>query len=248
MKIIMPLRISCIAVIYIFGLAIILSILNSGCDSVDNKDKPNPEPNLVIVGEDLSGTFKDFPKTTEEDLRALCNAVGKSKWGGRVYLIGIGNSTPKGYVFCLIKRLKEIPPDATPSEIFDVRSYNKKIQKVNTQKIDEFLEDASVILQQQNQKDTDINGFLEKVASIVNVPDFNRYKKWLYVNSDGRQDNKGIDTINCDLLPTIDKYFVNKGWKNKTNCGAAGNLPDTEHFVEYFKQNVSTNSNPALDE
>lgn len=200
--------------------------------------KLTASPNLVIIGEDLSGTFQNFPPTTEEDLRRLCKAVKRSAGGGKVYFIGIGTSSPKGYVSCTIRPKKKVNKKDPASIQFDTNNYNKKIEQKNETEIETFVNSAVEMSKEHGQKYTDINGFFDKVASILSTPKLDDFNKWLYINSDGKQDTPGSKKVDCSLRPEADHYFVNKGWKNAPDCGAAGKLPDTQHFVEHFEQEI----------
>lgn len=235
-------RIPSLGITYVFYLTIILQFGGLSCWTDNSKEIEKPKPNLVIIGEDLSGTFDKFPPTTENDLRNLCNAVAKSKSGGKVYFIGIGSSTPKGYAYCVIKPLKEIDRHDPPSRQRYMKIYNQNVAKKNDDEIEKFLANAVTIFEQRNQKYTDINGFFEKAASILSTPSHKRFLKWLYINSDGKQATLSSNKVDCDLRPAVDEYYVNRGWKNTTDCGSAEKLPDTHHFIEYFRQVMEANS------
>ncbi|MCB9316447.1 MAG: hypothetical protein H6574_24900 [Lewinellaceae bacterium] len=219
------------------GLLPLLVFLGFGC--TPDKQEARTPPNLVIIGEDLSGTFAAFPETTEEDLRALCIAISKTKSGGKVYFIGIGSSTPKGYAYCTIHPPKSIPPGATPSTVKRIKHQNVVIARQNAAASDQFLVSAAGIFQQRKQDFTDINGFFDKARSIILSPSHKRFSKWLYINSDGKQDTPRSKQMNCELLPPVDKFFVNRGWKESPDCNANGQLPDTPHFIEYFQEETA---------
>jgi hypothetical protein len=215
-------------------------LINPSCSS--DKEKHEPEPNLVIIGEDLSGTFDQFPATTETDLRDLCKALETTKDGGKVYFIGIGISDPKGYAHCTIRPKKEINRSDPASAQKQARVYNLKVEKANSEQVATFIASASVIFQQRNQKYTDINGFFEKVSSILATPAHKKYKKWLYVNSDGKQSTPATNKVDCALRPAVNEYYVNRGWKGAADCGAAEKLPDTQHFTEHFRSQMEVQS------
>lgn len=225
---------------YTFPLTLILLIAFSGCSSGKQDDRI-AEPNLVVIGEDLSGTFDQFPETTEDDLRNLCKALEASPGGGKIYFIGIGSSTPKGYAYCTIKPTKEVNRNDPPAVQRKIKIYNKNIAIKNENEIEAFLVNAAAIFQQRNQKYTDINGFFEKTASIANAPSHKNFRKWLYINSDGKQATLSSNKLNCNLLPAVDAYFVNRGWKKSPDCGASEKLPDTQHFVEHFRLEMEAN-------
>jgi len=211
---------------------LLLMLVCSACKT--DPPPPLPPPQLVIIGEDLSGTYVKHPETTTEDMIRLCNALGRSEAGGKVYLIGIGNSTPKGYAFCEIKPLDKIDKSAVAHEKRNLKIKNAEIKKHNKLVIDEFIEKAETILSQHSELNTNINGFLEKVAAIVDDPVHKGYETWLFINSDGKQDTKDSKKINCSLLPTtIKHFFVSKGWEG-ADCGHKNKTIDTQHFVTNF--------------
>lgn len=207
--------------------------------SAEEKDAFLSRPgHLVIIGEDLSGTFSDFPPTTEDNLKSLCEGLSKSKDGGKVYFIGIGNASPKGYAVCEIRPIHPIDSGATVSLIKKTKTQNLGIKKRNKENIEQFLADAAQIFSQRNQRNTDINGFLDKASSIIDDPAYGKFKKWLFINSDGKQDTKSSNKVDCSLLSGVDQFFVSRGWKSNINCQANGKLLDTQHFVNQLFQDA----------
>lgn len=216
---------------------LISAILLGQCECPPKTEKKE-SPHLIIIGEDLSGTFDQFPQTTEDDLRELCDSLAKSKTGGKVYFIGIGNATPKGYAVCEIKPILKVNKSKPVSDQLKMKRRNKKIKEKNAAATEQFVLKAMQIFSERKQGYTDINGFFEKVSSIISDPNHTNYTKWLYVNSDGKHDTKISKKIDCNLLPGADYYYVSRGWKAREDCGALGKLLDTHHFVEQLTKQI----------
>lgn len=192
---------------------------------------------LIVIGEDLSQTFQNFTPITVEDLEAICNTFQKNKTGGKILLFGIGSSTPKGYVTCIIK--PQIAPDKTKtvSQQYRDNAKNQAIIEKNQASIDAFLAEAKDLLTQRNQPYTDINGFFEKAAVVVGSPLYDNHHKWLFVNTDGKQDTKKSNQVNCDLLPQVDQFSVS-GWKAKPDCKPEAKFLAPGEFVQYLQSQL----------
>lgn len=220
----------------LFGL--LLTGFITSCDGCVQPPPPPPPPNLVIIGEDLSGTYDKFPATTTEDLTNLCNLIAKMAAGGELCFMGIGNQTPKGYANCKIKPLKYVDPSSTVSEQSRVRKWNERIKDQNKKSISDFIEKSSEILEQKNQAHTDINGFFKKVNSILDSPSNSNCIKWLYVNSDGKQDVAGSNKVDCALMPKETRIFLNRGWEKKPDCDPEAKILDTPAFIQILEDEI----------
>ncbi|MBK8194071.1 MAG: hypothetical protein IPK76_12985 [Lewinellaceae bacterium] len=95
----------------------------SSCNTQSPNDKlPAEQPNvatpmcdypqnpvMVIIGEDLSGSFSQELSLTTADVQAICDVISSSGRGGQVVVGAIGDQNPKGYVNCDIKPLPIAP-------------------------------------------------------------------------------------------------------------------------------------------
>jgi hypothetical protein len=205
-----------------------------------NPTPPEVEPvqnHLIVIGEDLSQTFRNFTPITIEDLEAICNTFQKNKVGGKILLFGIGSSTPKGYVSCIIKPQIALDKTKTVSQQYREKAKNQAIVEKNRESIDAFLADAKVLLGQRNQPFTDINGFFEKAAVVIESPGYENHHKWLFVNTDGKQDTKRSNQVNCKLLPQVDQFSVS-GWKAKPDCKPEAKFLAPGEFVQYLQSQL----------
>jgi hypothetical protein len=205
--------------------------------STSDKDMgPRMKPILLIIGEDLSGSYEGFVKFKEENLKNLCEKITQSGRGGAVAVFGIGDPTPRGYEYYNILR-DSILPGATLIQKKIITELNYKKKKKNQVNQTSFLQKANIILNNKGQKQTDINGFFEKARTFSKEEQFNNYEKWLFINSDGDQDvttgSKKYKTINCDLRPDTDKYYTS-GWKKSAGCAPDGNFLDPGGFISFF--------------
>jgi hypothetical protein len=205
--------------------------------STSDKDMgPKMKPILLIIGEDLSGSYEGFVKFNEENLKDLCKKITQSGRGGAVAVFGIGDPTPHSYEYYKILR-DSVIPGATLIQKKIIADLNKKKKEKNQVNQASFLQKANIILNNKGQKQTDINGFFEKARIFSKEEQFNNYEKWLFVNSDGNQDviksSKKYKTVNCDLRPSTDKYYTS-GWKKSTDCSPDGNFLDPGGFISFF--------------
>jgi len=215
---------------------VLLSIFFLGCQK-DNDIATVSQQQLIVIGEDLSQTFKNFTPITTEDLRDVCNALQKNKTGGKIIVVGIGSSTPKGHVSCILKPIMPIDKRKPVSDQLKTKQKNSASRAKNEEAINDFLEKADAIIQQRNQPFTDINGFLEKASYLMDAPGFENHVKWLYVNSDGKQDTQKSKKVDCSQLPTVDQFCVS-GWKNKPDCGPTSRFLAPSDFIDYLKSQL----------
>jgi hypothetical protein len=118
----------------------LLFMLNLACGgSQSSPTKSSGGPILVVIGEDLSGTFTKFTPITKEDLSAICDAISRSGLGGTVALFGIGTATPQGYITCKLNPLEKKKDNPTVHETVQWNDRKKIILQNNTAAIEIFL-------------------------------------------------------------------------------------------------------------
>jgi len=207
--------------------------MDGGCSTAAREIKKHTLI-LLIVGEDLSGTFTGFAQITDGHLKKICDQVSINKGGGKVVFIGIGSTTPIGYATCTILPLIENSDDATVSEKIKNKKSNEKKSQKNKVETDRFIQETQKILAERRQPHTDINGFFEKVRLLLNESGNDKFEKWLYINSDGKQSTKNTNKIDCSLIPSDISNFCINGWKAKDECGASCKFLSPGEFIAYF--------------
>ena len=205
----------------------------------DDREPVLPPSQLVVIGEDLSKTFRNFTPISRADLEEICQVLDKSKQGGKIVFLGIGSSTPRGYEACIIKPKRFINPNGTVSEQRKAKMRNKKIAQENRESVSAFLDKVESILAKRDQPYTDLNGFFTKVNLLLDAPAFKRSDKWVYINSDGQQSTPANNKLDCNLFPSAKNICIS-GWKNKEDCGAPVKVLDPSEFIEYFETELST--------
>jgi hypothetical protein len=225
---------------------LLLLVALAACAGGTNDDR-GAAPNLVILGEDLSQTITGFTPTTEQDLRDVCEAVARTRAGGKVYFIGIGNATPKGFAECEIRALPVVDRrDAVGVQQKQLKK-RQQLQARNTAEIDRFIAAAQAMLSAPRQRNTDINGFFDKASALANAAGTDGYDKWLFVNSDGRQDTKQSKTVDCDLKIGFDHYYVSHGWKKQPDCAPDGRFLTPRQFIQFFQSETQPVAAAARD-
>lgn len=221
---------------WLFFASVISTSLLLSCKNDSGHVVGSPQQ-LIVIGEDLSQTFKNFTPIVVEDLKKICTTLQTTKSGGKIILVGIGSSTPKGHVSCILKPLQPVDKHDPANVQLKTKQLNAVNKAKNDAAIIEFLEEADAILKQRNQPFTDINGFLEKASYIMNAPGFENYVKWLYVNTDGKQDTKNSKVVDCSQLPAVDNFCVS-GWKNKPDCKPTSQFLAPSDFIDYLKSQL----------
>lgn len=220
-----------------FGLVI------SACKH-DNPDSGNSNtvlPVILVVGEDLSQTFSENAYLQKNHVEMLCKSMLKYSGGGKIILIGIGNTTPKGHLSCVFSPQQVVnKKNPTPSEKRRNQKINAGIIKNNQEKVTYFLEEVDKILSERNQNYTDINGFFTKASLVLNDPDNDDYTKFLYINSDGKQSTANSNKVDCNKKPEgLDGFFLS-GWATKTDCEPDNRFLSPDEFVHFFKNKIKS--------
>lgn len=195
-----------------------------------------PEPVLLIVGEDLSGTFKDSYSTTVDHLRELCQILSEKGRGGTIYLINIGNPSRKNQLFCTLKAVAPVPKNLTASRAIDAKKKYERAISENQQEIDKFLTACASVLasDNRNQPNTDINGFFMTARTLSEQSLYESHHQIIFVNSDGQQDTPNSKVIQCELKPNQPDFYV-CGWENKSNCDPKEKLASPQEFVKLMQ-------------
>jgi hypothetical protein len=195
---------------------------------------------MVIIGEDLSKSSEPFPHITTEFIEKICNSISQSNRGGKVVLSAIGNTNPRGYEVCKINPVP-IPEQNAP---LSQRSYctkkSREILAENTRSISVYLKKCQALLQDSSQDQTDVNGFLSKAKILAEQPDSDKYQKWLFINTDGKQDivrykNEDVD---YSLIPKNVKFYTCSWPVKNLAYKTDGNFLDPMEFAEMFVEQV----------
>jgi hypothetical protein len=220
-----------------FGLII------SACDhsSTDLGGNTTVSPVVLVVGEDLSQTFSQNDYLQKKHVEMLCKSMLKYSGGGKIILIGIGNTTPQGHLSCIFSPQQVVnKKNPTPSEKRKNQKINAEIIKDNQEKVTYFLEEVDKILSERNQNYTDINGFFTKASLVLNDPDNDDYSKFLYINSDGKQSTPNSNKVDCNKKPEgLDSFYVS-GWTAKTDCEPDSRFLSPNEFVTFFKNKIKS--------
>ncbi|MFN0214918.1 MAG: hypothetical protein ACKVT2_11735 [Saprospiraceae bacterium] len=211
-----------------FGAFVVCFSIFFGCN--DCKVPPQSHsPILLIIGEDLSGTFEGYYPLTELHLERSCEAIQNHVLGGTIVLCGIGLPDNMGWEMCALEPIKIASDDIAVGKKIKIKTENKSIISKNASEIRAFIEKAKIILNKKNQDSTHINGFFEKMSTLASQQKYDGYKKILFVNSDGKQDSGQNKIVDCRLKPECDFFIC--GWKKKPDCSPIDSYPSPEEFV-----------------
>lgn len=192
---------------------------------------------MVVIGEDLSGSFARELSLQVETIQSICEIISKNGRGGKVVVGTVGDPTPKGYVICEIKPLPRAPKHATLAGIAFCKKEASKTMAENASAIDAFTDKCAALLSSKGHKTTDINGFFRKINTISSQPGSSDYDIWVFINSDGKQDAPGQNKLDCTLKPDNIRFYVSN-WTETTDCGADGKFLNPEQFVNFFKNQL----------
>lgn len=199
----------------------------------------NQPPILLVYGEDLSGSVGTIVRTNLNDLAAICKAVSETGSGGIVVFMRIADSTENGYEVCLIDSLVKPNDGYTLADELEIKQKNDVIKGKNEQEITTFLSKCDELIRKRDWQNTDINNFFRHSSIFFNEPGKENYIKWLFVNSDGKQDTGTSKELDCTLIRGADVLSVSKSWKSNQNCAAQfSQFADPNSFTQYFKSQI----------
>lgn len=149
---------------------------------------------LLVIGYDISGSAQQLDSVTPAHLRQLVSAMDSTRddlaFG---FITAASNET--------IHRLSlRRNPGKMPLGLrqkLEFQTEERRQRKLFAKKKAAFIADVnSAILQGRNQSHTDIEGFLQRVAVLVNEPQFQDYDIHMLLITDGKDTvHKTISTI-----------------------------------------------------
>ncbi len=201
--------------------------------------KESIAPVLVVIGVDVSGTFKNYKPLTPPQLKNICNHLSDSGSGGTVTIAPIGNPTDESFLRCHIEPIPEVDSTAILSERGRQRIEKDLKENTNEQNIQSFLNEYKNILLSKNHEHTDLNGFADKTSIILKEPQYGNHNKMVVIYSDGYADLRGEEGLSCSFENDKDTKVFLIGWKNKKTCKAnkTHHFESPEGFISFFISN-----------
>lgn len=207
---------------------LLLSSCFTSCETIEGNtvktELLRPQP-LIVVADDESMSTKSFPRPDTVFIRSLCEAVGNS--GGTVVVYKVGNPTDQSGFRCTLLPVPSVNNDVMMEKQIEEKNGVEKIRKQNKESIKKLLIDVQQFvfndsLQQQN---TDLTGFFGKVDVLLNEPQYQTCKRYVFVVSDG------IQSINNHDTPA--RYNFKNTNFNLCLCGWKTSLPDTMEVMRF---------------
>lgn len=189
--------------------------------------------NILIIGDDRSGSTKNQRQLSEEEYKSIIeNYI--NKYSGVVAVRVIGNPAAQNLEFFRYKpKPTYIVPDLNSiakkynltltnralakKDIDALKKKNDSIANLNSKGINQFIVSInnSILNYKPNGKDlTDINDFLDHLNVLINEPQYKGKKIDIILQSDGVHDanKKPVTTIKFEMPVRL--FLI--GWKNKT--------------------------------
>ncbi len=201
-----------ILVIIIGFTAVIIS-----CNSeLDTSPKNKFSSGLIIIGQDMSKTFKEYPRISPSLLKKSIEELGSNNKEIAVYFLPIGNKRYGQPLQLKLKKSEVTLGKGTLSEQKQKMESIKQIQKENRMALQTFVGYyQDTIYSSPPEEDTDLKGFFDKVAQIINEPRYVDFEKVVYLYSDGKHsmpDKEGMSSLNMKRFS--DTYFFTTGIEN----------------------------------
>lgn len=225
---------------------LIITLSLTSCFEINNVHEESVnayEPTLVLIGIDISGTFKGYEKLPPQYLANICTTIAEVGEGGLVALYPIGNPNDSSFLRCKILPQEAVDEKAILSiqaqQVKDI----KRIKTINQKEVASFIDryQQSIYLR-GNQQETDIQRFLQNAIDLCNESTFDGYEKYVFIYSDGLQDVGGNTNL---VLPTKDEIegiqFYGCGIRNPTLTKHLNikKLESPKGFIESFTNHLS---------
>ena len=181
--------------LYISAAIMLLTGIVWACVARENSEPPvlARNPILLIIGHDISKSFDNRDKISDEHLKSAVSAIQEAGVEGKIAFRIIGDkSIPDSFLTCKISkppaRLSEDCKKYTATERARCERDKKKIQSLRNAQGAEFMARCRGEMQRQPSNETDLNAFLERCAQLSQQPLYSNYTVIIYINSDGDHD------------------------------------------------------------
>lgn len=203
---------------------------------------------LVVIAPDETYSFDDYRKIDTSFVSAVCHSVSIS--GGMVVVYGIGEPTDRSGIRCVLKQVPLINSDLVLSRQAELRQKINSIIADNEKRINEFIRKVQIEIftpisdTKRKRNITDINGFFNKVAVLLDEPVIQNMNKYVFCYSDGIQSLNGKDSPAIfKAIPQSKFTLCLAGWKTKLPSDSIHTLKfeDPTGFLQYINSNHSFN-------
>lgn len=163
-----------------------------------------PLQQLIIIGEDVSGTFKKHERLHPDELFRLCRDLIQSGIRAAIYIGPIGDPDVKPFLKCDIKAPQVVDQDAPLSERKQQALKRQKDIRDNEMAAKHFINEyVAKIYEREPEQNTDIKGFYDKTEQVFSEPQYAGFQHIHVLHSDGFHDVAGQK----DLSPLEKKRF-----------------------------------------
>ncbi len=216
------------------AISILAVLVVWGCQPPTPTGPAELTPIILVIGHDISKTFKGFDKLDTANVRQLLYSVATHGTGAVLAFQTIGNPTDRSLLRIELQAVPQIDPSLTLSEKAALNEQILAIQKLNAQAIDHFVLDCAKQIYQPHQQDTDLNRFISKAVTMLSEPQFDGYEKLLFLHTDGIHDVRGDKKLECSIPAGCSLYTC--GWENEAACGASAAFDSPVGFVQFLQK------------
>ena len=200
----------------------------------------------AVYAVDQTVSVKGYRQQDTTKLGQVCQQI--SFTGGVVVAYGIGEPSDQSGIRCYLTQLPEIDHELTLTKQSQLKQKINSIIAQNDHNIHEFLQKVQVqIFSPINDStkkilNTDINGFFNKVSILLDEPEIQNMRKYVFCYSDGIQSLNGKDSpANFKSKPKSKFVLCLAGWKTKLPCDSIETIKfeDPIGFLQYLSSNNS---------
>lgn len=194
-------------------------------------------PLLIIIGHDISATFKNYQPFDSVDMARLLNKAATTGRRVHVAFSPIGNPSDASFYRIGLQPAPHKDGKSTLRARIEHKARTEEVYLENMRRVSHFV-DAFVKATEKSilQNHTDINGFVYKARLLVQEPQFAHYEKIVMLYTDGYADIDGNRQLSCSFedIPSVELYL--SGWKNKELCTASKvtQFESPRGFVDYL--------------
>lgn len=232
----------------IFSLPLLL--IATGCG--DNKAAIfgiNNTAALAALGFDQSPSVAGYRQQDTGFVAAVCYSVATT--GGLVVAYGIGDPNDQSGLRCYLKSLPKMDNSLVLSKRAELKHHMDIVAAENEKAIQDFLKKVQAQIfdpirdSTKKIRNTDINGFLKKVDVLLDEPENQSLKRYVFCYSDGVQSlNRKDSPARYQFKSNSHFILCLSGWKTKlpSDSVETKRFEDPQGFLQFLKANNSFNN------
>ncbi len=215
-----------------------------------NLDAGSNNPLLVLVGNDGSQSVCHYRAIDTSYVAEICRIIVE-QGGGEIVFYAIGDNSDRTGIRCYIKHLPGEKEGLTISRRLEQKKKIEAVRVENERNLRSFLQAVQTEIDLvagpdgKGSANTGLNQFFGKCETLLNEPQHQRYRRLVFVYSDGQE------SINGENRPSHHEFHTTapfqlclSGWKNEGPCDSIPitKFEDPQGFIDFLNKQILTNN------